>query len=221
MKKITFILLSLAISLGAMAQGKYHIDTRHGTVTGGVKGAMNLPSFMFGKLPHGMRNGGQVGLWAEYKPSAPELVSWSVLAEAVFSSEGGKFTVNQALAHFLSDEIQLGGMLESANKDIVVTENYINIPVMLRYRFHRLWSVEAGPEVGVNVYSKAHVDGVDFDLGLGSRTHAMKLGIGVGATYYLTDYMMFSARWNLNCLRSFKDIKDHQSSIQLGAAFRF
>ena len=225
MKKIALIIFTLLVAVAAGAQGKYSVDVKNnwldGTLTGGVKAAMNLPHFCFGKLPHGMRNGGQVGLWMEYKPKAEKLKNWSLLTETVFSSEGGKFTINQALAHFLSDDVQLGGMAANVNQDIIVTENYIKVPVLVRYRFAQYFSAEAGPELGFNVYSKARVDGVDYDLGLGSRTHWFSVGLGAGATYYLTDYMQFNVRYNLGLTRTFKDVHDHQGNIQIGVAFQF
>lgn len=225
MKKIALVVFCFFIALAVSAQGKYALDVNHkyldGTLTGGVKVAMNLPHFCFGKLPHGMRNGGQAGLWVEYKPRAEKFRNWSILAETVFSSEGGKFTINQALAHLLSKDVQLRGMAENVNQDIIVTENYIKIPVLVRYRFAKYFSAEAGPELGFNVYSKARVDGVDYDLGLGSRTHWFSAGVGAGATYYLTDYMQFNVRYSIGLTRTFKDVDDHQGNVQIGAAFLF
>ncbi len=221
------IVLTMVLALGASAQGKFKTELNCKrelkiSVTAGVKVAMNVPHFWGGKLPHGMRNGGQVGLWAEFRPKSEQLAKWSVLTEACFSSQGGKFTINQALAHFFSEKIQLKGMLANVNQDIIVTENYINVPVLLRYRFLPAFSVEAGPQIGFNVYSRARIDGIDnYNLNLSERTCLVDVSIGTGATYYLTDYLMFNARYNLGLTHTFKDIDDRNGNIQVGAAFRF
>lgn len=220
-----YILFCVAMTLSAMAQGKVNVAVNgkllNGTVSGGIKAAMNVSHFWGGKLPHGMRNGGVVGVWAEYRPANPKLSRWSVAPELVFSSQGGKFTINQALASFLSSQVQLKGIMENANHDIIVTENYVQLPIMLRYRLSPDFSVEAGPHVGVNVYSKARIDGLDALVEIDNRTHSVEVGFGAGATYYLTNYLMFNARYTAGLNRTFMDIGDHSGSVQLGMSFRF
>lgn len=67
---------------------------------------------------------------------------------------------------------------------------------MVKYRLSPFFSVEAGPQVGFNVYNKIKIDGVDGNLGLDRVSHTVDLGLGAGATYYLTDYVMFHVRYN-------------------------
>ena len=70
-KQILVMAMALMLSFGAMAQGKLQFKAFDGTITGGVKFAMNLPHFWGGSLPHGFRNGGQVGLFGTQADRSP------------------------------------------------------------------------------------------------------------------------------------------------------
>ncbi len=220
-RQILAMAMALLLSIGAMAQGKLQFKAFDGTITGGVKFAMNLPHFWCGSLPHGFRNGGQVGVFVEYRSSKPELSKWSIAPELVFSSQGGKFKVSEAVAKVLGQKFELQGMAAALNKELVVTANYINIPIMLKYRFSPFFSVEAGPQVGFNVYNKVKIDGVDGNIDLDKVSHTVDVGLGAGATYYLTDYVMFHIRYNMDFINTYKHIDDKNGNIQIGAAYRF
>ncbi|MCI6626535.1 MAG: PorT family protein [Bacteroidales bacterium] len=220
-KQILVMAMALMLSFGAMAQGKLQFKAFDGTITGGVKFAMNLPHFWGGSLPHGFRNGGQVGLFAEYRFNKPELSKWSIAPELVFSSQGGKFKVIQAVAKVMGEKFEFQGMAAALDKELVITSNYINIPIMVKYRLSPFFSVEAGPQVGFNVYNKIKIDGVDGNLDLDRVSHTVDLGLGAGATYYLTDYVMFHVRYNMDFLNSYKYIDDKNGNIQIGASYRF
>lgn len=222
MKKQIFVLaMAVLTSIGALAQGRLQFKAFDGTITGGVKFAMNLPHFWCGSLPHGFRNGGQVGVFAEYRPNNPELRNWSLAPELVFSSQGGKFKVSQAVAQVLGEKFEFQGLSKALDKELVITANYINIPIMLKYRLSPYFSVEAGPQLGFNVYNKIKIDGVDGNLDLDKVSHTVDVGIGAGATYYLTDYVMFHVRYNLDFLNTYKYIDDKNGNIQIGASYRF
>ena len=140
-KQILVMAMALMLSFGAMAQGKLQFKAFDGTITGGVKFAMNLPHFWGGSLPHGFRNGGQVGLFAEYRFNKPELSKWSIAPELVFSSQGGKFKVSQAVAKVMGEKFEFQGMAAALDKELVITSNYINIPIMVKYRLSPFFSV--------------------------------------------------------------------------------
>lgn len=220
-KQILVLAMAVLTSVGALAQGRLQFKAFEGTITGGVKFAMNLPHFWCGSLPHGFRNGGQVGVFAEYRPNNPELKNWSLAPEVVFSSQGGKFKVSQAVAQVLGEKFEFQGMSKALDKELVITANYINIPIMVKYRLSPYFSVEAGPQVGFNVYNKIKIDGVDGNLDLGKVSHTVDVGIGAGATYYLTDYVMFHVRYNMDFLNTYKYIDDKNGNIQIGASYRF
>lgn len=220
-KQICVLAMAVLTSIGALAQGRLQFKAFDGTITGGVKFAMNLPHFWCGSLPHGFRNGGQVGVFAEYRPNNPELRNWSLTPELVFSSQGGKFKVSQAVAQVLGEKFEFQGLSKALDKELVITANYINIPIMLKYRLSPYFSVEAGPQLGFNVYNKIKIDGVDGNLDLDKVSHTVDVGIGAGATYYLTDYVMFHVRYNMDFLNTYKYIDDKNGNIQIGASYRF
>lgn len=229
MKRIFITLFAISLmAVGACAQGrlsytvKSHSKWLAGTWTGGVKVGMNLANFWGGDLPHGFRNGGQVGVFAEFRPSKPEWSRWSFAPELVFSSQGGRFSINKALSHLSSEKLQLTGAMSALNMNLIVTTNYINLPLMVKYRVTPHLSVEAGPQVGFNVYSHVHVDNYDsISVNLRSRTHKVDVGLGAGATYYLTDYIMFNVRYNMDFIRTFNDVDDHNGNLQFAVGYRF
>ena len=159
----------------------------------GAKVGFDLTNYWGEDVSHTLQPNYQAGLVMEYH-AAPK---FSVAPEVVFAAQGGK------------------------SDNLTFHANYVNVPVMLKYYVAPAFSIDFGPQVGFNVYSKARVDGVDYDLGLGSRTHWFSAGVGAGATYYLTDYMQFNVRYSIGLTRTFKDVDDHQGNVQIGAAFQF
>lgn len=100
--------------------------------------------------------------------------SWSIQPELVYSGQGYKGS-----AFFLGD--------------YNVAVNYINLPVMAQYHIVPEFYLEAGPQLGFRVSSKAKRDGstlnvgdahkgVDFGLGFGLG-YDFDFGLGVGARY--------------------------------------
>ena len=120
----------------------------------------------------------------------------------------------------MGERFEFQGMAAALDKELVITSNYINIPIMVKYRLSPFFSVEAGPQVGFNVYNKIKIDGVDGNLDLDRVSHTVDLGLGAGATYYLTDYVMFHVRYNMDFLNSYKYIDDKNGNIQIGASYR-
>lgn len=220
-RQVLVIAMALLLSIGAMAQGKLQFKAFDGTITGGVKFAMNLSNFWGGTFPHGFRNGGQVGVFAEYRSNKPELSKWSISPELVFSSQGGKFKISEAISHVLDEKFEFHGLLAALDRELIITSNYINVPIMVKYRLTPYFSVEAGPQIGFNVYNKVRVDGLDPKLNLSDVSHTVDVGIGAGATYYLTDYVMFHVRYNMDFLNDYKHIDDKNGNIQIGASYRF
>lgn len=225
--RYTLIACCALVALGLSAQGRIStplkIGTKiDGTVTYGIKADLSLSNFWGGKLPHGMRNGGRIGIFAEFQPSDERLVKWSLQPELYFSSEGGKFTVNQALAKNMGENVQLQGFAAQAlNNKLIFTTNYITLPIMVRYRILPCLALEAGPQVSFNVYSKAHPDQVkDADVDLDDFTHTVTFGMGVGCTYYVTNYIMVNARYNMDFTNTFNVWNDKNSNLEFGIAYR-
>ncbi len=94
--------------------------------------------------------------------------NFSVQPEVLFSTQGAKIDNGTT-----KDEYKL---------------TYINIPVMLKYRFNGGFYLEAGPQVGFNVHSTVSGTSQDFakstDLAIaGGLGFSSKIGLGIGARY--------------------------------------
>ena len=103
--------------------------------------------------------------------------------------------------------------------------NYINVPVMLKYYATPAFSIDFGPQVGFNVYSKYTIKGPDNKYVTNNKkyTKAVDFGLGLGATYNLTDNAFVQARYTLGLTNVFKDDfnESKNGNIQLSIGYRF
>jgi hypothetical protein len=102
----------------------------------------------------------------------------SLQPELVYAGEGFKATET----------------INTTNYTGTFTENYINIPVLLKYRFPMGLFIETGPQVGFLMSAKAKLSGVsadnksaykstDFDWALGAGFHIPTTKLAVDARY--------------------------------------
>ena len=192
MKKI-FVLIAVAIvSMSAMAQVQF-----------GAKVGVDATNFWGKDTPHGMKIGYQFGALMEYKFNP----QFAIAPEVVFASQGGKFKI------YDDDLIKV---------DNTLTMNYINVPVMFKWYATPAFSIDLGPQVGFNVYSKYKVgdlDAKDFK----DMTKSVDFGVGLGGTYNLTDNAFVQARYTMGMTNAFKgegnDAKN--GNIQLAFGMKF
>lgn len=219
--------MGAALTMPVGAQGRISAPLRignmtSGTVTFGIKADMNLSNYWDGELHHGIRNGGRIGVFAEFQPSGERWAKWSLQPELYFSSEGGKTTINQSLAENTGAIADLQAFASAAiGSKAVFTTNYLAMPIMVRYKVLPQLSVEAGPQLSLNVYSRVHIDGKeDTDVNLKDHTHLFNIGVGAGVTYKVTDYIMVNARYNMDFIHTFKNLGDKNSNIAIGIAYK-
>ncbi|MBR5086721.1 MAG: PorT family protein [Muribaculaceae bacterium] len=97
------------------------------------------------------------------------------------------------------------------------TTNYVNIPVMLKFYVAPAFSIDFGPQVGINVYSK--LEGVD----LSDATKTVDFGAGLGATYNLAKDVFVQARYTMGFTPVFKgegaEAKNGNAQIAIGYRF--
>jgi hypothetical protein len=102
----------------------------------------------------------------------------SLQPELVYSGQGFKATET----------------INTTNYTGTFTENYINIPVLLKYRFPMGLFIETGPQVGFLMSAKAKISGVsadnksaykstDFDWAVGAGFHIPTTRLAVDARY--------------------------------------
>ncbi|MFI3322330.1 MAG: porin family protein [Rikenellaceae bacterium] len=105
------------------------------------------------------------------------------------------------------------------DKDEKLILSYINVPMMFRFTPISLLSVEAGPQVGLNLRSKVKEDGVSSNLATDTY-NIFDVGLGVGATVDLGLFKI-GARYVNGLTNVLKDNVNKNSVIQIGVSVGF
>ena len=196
MKKVFALIAMAIVCMSASAQlqfgGKVGVDATH----------------FWGKdAPHGMQLNYQAGLMMEYKFSP----KFAIAPEVVFAAQGGKYSGNG---------IQIGGM--NFDTDVTFHTNYINVPVMLKYYVSPAFSIDFGPQVGFNVYSKSTVKDLAA-LDMKEVTKGVDFGLGLGGTYNLTEHAFVQARYTLGLTKVFdiEESNEKNGNIQIAFGMKF
>ena len=197
MKKVFLLVAAAIVCMSANAQFQI-----------GGKVGFDMTNFWGEKVDHGMKPSYQFGLVMENKFNP----HFAIAPEVVFASQGGK--VN-------SVEVDLFDLTVTGKKKLTYNTNYINIPLMLKYYVAPAFSIDFGPQVGFNVYSKATVDDETFDLKDGTKT--VDFGLGLGGTYNLTDNAFVQARYTLGMTKVFDgDLnKEKNGNVQIAFGMKF
>ena len=193
MKKVIVMIAAAIVCLSANAQVQFGFKVGvDATNFWGKMGAVPPATYPW-IVNHDMRLNYQAGLVMEYKFSS----QFAIAPEVVFAAQGGKLT-------------QDNPTLPQNLREVKHTTNYINVPVMLKYYLSPAFSIDLGPQVGFNVYSKTtHVDYKDY-------TKSVDFGVGLGATYNLTEHAFIQTRYTMGMTKVFKgDINAKNSNIQL------
>ena len=86
------------------------------------------------------------------------------------------------------------------------------------------FAIDLGPQVGFNVYSKVTSDlgDVDNTVDLKDDTKAVDFGVGLGATYSLTENAFLQARYTMGLTEVFdNDAKAKNGNIQVAFGWKF
>ena len=197
MKKIFIALACMIMATGsAMAQKQF---------TFGPKVGVDYTHFWGEdhKIYQGVFNY-QVGAFFEYRFTN----KFSIAPEVVFASQGAKL-----------DHDLLGIPFYSLNV------NYINVPVMLKYYVCPSLSIDLGPQIGFNVYSKRVLDGSKETTDLKDNTNSIDLGIGLGLTYNITNDVFVQGRYTLGLTEVYKSSVEEKhmknGNAQIAIGYRF
>jgi len=197
MKKVFVLIAAAIVSMSAMAQVQF-----------GAKVGFDMTNFWGEDVEHGMKPSYQAGLVMEYKFSP----KFAIAPEVVFASQGGKFK---------AIEMQLFGL--DVSKNVTFNTNYINVPVMLKYYVSPAFSIDFGPQVGFNVYSKVSVEGYDKAYDLKDNTKGVDFGLGLGGTYNLTENAFVQARYTMGMTKVFDGDynKEKNGNVQIAFGMKF
>ena len=197
MKKVFVLIAAAIVCMSASAQVQF-----------GGKVGFDLTNFWGSDVEHGMKPSYQVGLLMEYKMSP----KFAIAPEVVFASQGGKYKA-----------IDLNFFNLDIEKTVTFNTNYINIPVMLKYYVTPSFSVDLGPQLGVNVYSKYSIEGVDDAIDVKDNTKTVDFGVGLGGTYNLTNNAFVQARYTMGMTKVFDGDhnKEKNGNIQVAFGMKF
>ena len=206
MKKITIALVCMLLTAGAaMAQKQF---------TFGPKIGVDYTHFWGKNAYHGGQLNYQAGLFMEYRFTS----SFSIAPEVVFAAQGGKYEVK--------DYNDGDGYFDAKFTDNI---NYINIPVMFKYYVTPALSIDLGPQLGINVYSKYTVESKDKHLNIKETidqkddTKAIDVGVGLGLTYNITNDVFVQGRYTLGLTDVFDKSWDtgKNGNAQIAIGYRF
>ena len=196
MKKFFVLIAAAIVCMSASAQFQI-----------GGKVGFDMTNFWGSDVEHGMKPSYQAGLVMEYKFNP----HFAIAPEVVFASQGGKFKVL---------DLNLFGL--DVSKTVTYNTNYINVPVMFKYYVSPAFSIDLGPQVGFNVYSKYSIEDVDKAIDINDGTKGVDYGAGLGGTYNLTDNAFVQARYTLSLTKVFEgdgDCKNGNIQIAFGMKF--
>ncbi len=181
MRKLTILICVLMAATAAMAQSNLRFGVRVGN---------GITNFWGKDAPHGVQANYQAGAFLEYRVSN----AFSISPEVLFSSQGGKCTV-----YYVGGPISEGKQTHATN--------YITVPVMLKIYAIPSLSVDFGPQVGFNVYSKytRKLGDKKNTVDIKDRTNKVDIGLGLGATYYIADDYFLQLRYTMGLTKVFKD----------------
>jgi len=199
MKKIAIALMCTILATGAaMAQKQF---------TFGPKIGVDYTHYWGEDVGHGGQLNYQAGLFMEYRFTN----KFSIAPEVVFAAQGGKYDWSE-------DGVKFNGT------DHV---NYINIPVMLKFYVIPELSIDFGPQLGVNVYSKMTQEwealGIKYKEtdDLKDETKTVDFGVGLGLTYNITNDVFVQGRYTMGMTKVFEHGNDKNGNAQIAIGYRF
>lgn len=195
MRKIAIVFLfAIMVAGGAVAQK---------TFTFGPKVGVDYTHYWGKETRHGGKLNYQAGFFCEYRFNG----KFAIAPEVVFAAQGGKWDLNELSHKRETDHV-----------------NYINVPVMLKYYVAPAFSIDFGPQVGFNVYSKytmLETDGSKWTNDWKVNTNAVDVGVGLGMTYNISDDVFLQGRYTLGVTNAFKDREKRNGNAQIAIGYRF
>lgn len=147
----------------------------------GAKVGFDMTNFWGENVQHGMKPGYQVGVLMEAKLAN----HFAIAPEVVFAAQGGQYEILKV--------------------DHTFNTNYINVPVMLKFYASPNFSIDFGPQVGFNVYSKHSIE--DNAIDFKNDTKTVDFGLGLGATYNITENAFVQARYTMGLTKAVEGLE--------------
>lgn len=130
---------------------------------------------------------------------------FSIQPEILFSTQGGKVQVFENYGYSYYSEKQ------------TISLGYLNIPILAKYYITKGFSIEAGPQTGINLYARKKFDyysdrgvitQVSGNLDVKETVKALDFGLALGVSYYLNEKLFLQARYVVGLTSVHKEIDD-------------
>lgn len=206
MKKLITLAICCLVALGAAAQ------VRIGLKAGGQYTYTWDTEFERLKMP-----GYVFGLTAEYKINDSK---WSLAPELLFSSS---YHTNHENYLILPEELNL----EASDFHNSTCNNYLQLPVLMRYNVSPKVGLDIGPQVNLMVYDKSTME---YTLNGTKHTHKGKFdsenrsftfGLAAGVTYKPTDHIFVQARYALDLTHTYDFGSTKLGSAHVSVGYNF
>lgn len=210
MKKFALALVLVAMTAGIATAQEDNFSF-------GAKVGFDITHFWGKDIGHKVQPNYQAGLFIEYRATR----NFAIAPEVVFAAQGGKEAISVGTAE---------AKFEATEK---YNTNYINVPVMFKFYATDDFSIDFGPQVGFNVYSKSttklDLKGKALPEGLNEKyttnykdaTNTVDFGLGLGCTYNLSDNAFVQARYTLGLTKVFKGVDAKNGNAQIAFGYRF
>ncbi|CAM1372675.1 porin family protein [Tenacibaculum xiamenense] len=172
----------------------------------GAKAGLNIASINGGNLQDlSSRTSFHFGGVAEIQITD----KFSVQPEILYSAQGAKFKASE-------------GLIET---NVTWKLDYLNIPVMAKYYLADDFSLEAGPQIGFLLSSKADVELNDASVeqDINDVVKSTDFGLNFGLGYKLDNGLNFGARYNLGLSNMLKESSESSKNgvFQFSVGYNF
>ena len=201
MKKIAIALMCMIMATGAAMAQK--------TFTWGPKIGVDYTHFWGKDIKHGGQLNYQAGLFMEYRLTD----RFAIAPEVVFAAQGGKIK-----------DFEVWGV----KGDHTYNTNYVNIPVLLKLYVTPSFSIDLGPQLGINVYSKVTQKTTvgekenEVTKDLKDHTNTVDAGVALGMTYNIAKDVFVQGRYTMGMTKVFEGDADiYNGNAQIAIGYRF
>ena len=156
----------------------------------------------------------QAGVFFEYRFTD----KFSIAPEAVFAAQGANEDLYDT--NLNTNTIEKDGYTQ-------YNTNYVNIPVMFKYYVIPSLSIDLGPQLGINVYSKKTYKDCDNLAGtedLKDYTKTVDVGVALGLTFNITEDVLVQGRYTLGLTKAFDTLdgrNGNNGNAQIAIGYRF
>lgn len=194
MKKLSLVLIVTLISAASLfAQGSFRFGPKVGINLANISNSDNVSNDSDGKYKMGIHLG------AVGEMQITDLLGFQV--ELLYSGQGFRF--------------------KALNGKVQARVNYLNVPVLVKFRVWEGLSLEAGPQFGIACNAKTRLKSGDtvIKTKFNDDLNRFDLSLSLGMSYELFTGIIASARYNVGLTNVFD--KDWVGSTNKNSVFQF